>query len=602
MEDLPNHRKKSGLARRLMRAVGSAGSAVGEAAGDLLKTAGKSARDAGERAALSLSSAVQETPECTLRELAEDLTAWLVAEHQGKAELQQQKPSTVELTELGQVSVFYEVRLEEPGLLGRSFRIVLRARPLTDWSVNLPDSEEQFHAQALLVMEWPASLQEEPGQLAVAIWDSACTVGERNSALDLLQRFLQVRLSGRFAERKVAPKPAKRVFKKVPIVGRTESLEELEALLFQPRPRRLRHLHIVSLAAPGGTGKSYFLKSLRTRVGARVLWAGVDHQVLEEEASSLHLLGGLLIRLARQLEEQGLTMSRFAKEALAFRKATSGGDTDSPSGVLAHLKKAAQTAAGANPLLSAVSAGVVFLTSLGEQAQKESESLARDNALRSLTRAFQEDLTAYRERVESEYLCWSAPVIVFDTYEWLSPLTDVWIRTEFLSEEFLDRSGAVLVLAGREHLLRTDTRWSEWQDQTVSISLKPLERADTFEYLKSLNVPPERFEELYHLTEGLPLFLNLAAHIEELDSAVDALVKRVLEEVEEPYHSQFLQASRLDNFDSASLKAEFEELSDDELSKLRERLLKASFTIESKGKRAFIAPVRRIFERALAWQ
>lgn len=602
MEDPPKHRKKNGLARRLIRAVGSAGSAVGEAAGDLLRSAGKSAREVGERAALSLTSVVEETPECTLRELAEDLTAWLVAEHQGKAELQQQKPSTVELTELGQVSVFYEVRLEEPGLLGRSFRLVLRARPLSDWWANLPGGEEAFHAEALLVMEWPAQLLKEPEELAVAIWDSASTVGKRNSALDLLQRFFQARLGGRFAERRVVEKFKKRSFKTVPIVGRSETLERLEALLLQPRPRRLRHQHIVSLAAPGGTGKSYFLKSLRSRVGERVLWAGVDHQVLEEESSSLNLVGGLLIRLARQLEEQGLSMSRFGKEALAFRKATSGSDSDSPSGVLAHLKKAAQTAAGANPLLSAVSAGVVFLTSWGEQAQKESESLARDNALRSLTQAFQDDLAAYREKVENECLCWSPPVIVFDTYEWLSPLTDVWIRTEFLAEDFLERSGALLVLAGREHLLRTDTRWSEWQHQTVAVSLKPLERGDAFLYLESLNVPPERFEELYQLTEGLPLFLNLAAHIEELDSAVNALVKRVLEEVDESSHPHFLRAARLDNFDSASLKAEFEALSDDELSTLREQLLKASFTVESQGKRAFTPPVRRIFERALAWQ
>lgn len=597
MNDKPSDKKRKGLARRIFTAVGAVGSTVGEAAGDLLRSAGKSAKGVGERAVLKLASEISETPRIELRELAETFTNWLVSEQQGRAELQQQKPSTVELTEVRHRCSFYEVRLEEPGLLGRRFRIVIRVRPLSDWKANFPATEESFHAEALFVLEWPSELLDEPTDHGVLIWDQAAIVGKRNSAVDLIQRFLQSHLAGTFVYRKVSePKPRKGRIAKTELIGREQELEKAMEVLLRPRPRRIEDRCIVSISAPGGTGKSYFLKALRADCASRTLWASVDHQALDEASDSVSLVGGLLIKLARQLEEQGVRMDRFGKEALSFRKRDEKGEER--GGVFTHLKSAAQSAAGTNPLFSAVSAGVVFLTSWRQEAQEESEALVKDNSLRSLTAAFKADLVDYAEKARGEHLCWSSLTLAFDTYEWLAPLTDTWIRTELLADDFLSRSGTNLLLVGREHLLRTDTRWSEWQHQIVSIALTAFDRQTSDLYLESLGVERERFGELFELTEGLPLFLNLAANIREVDAAVSALVKRVLEEIPLEYHSDFLTASSLESFDEESLKAAFPEKTTEQRRELRRRLDRATFSIEADGRIAFISPVRRIFQRA----
>ena len=100
---------------------------MGGVAEDLLRSAGQTAKNAGGRAVLTFSQGVNATPEMGVRPLAESLVKWLVEEQLGEAELQQQKPSTVELTELGEHSSQYVVQFDEPGLMGRSFRFVFRA-------------------------------------------------------------------------------------------------------------------------------------------------------------------------------------------------------------------------------------------------------------------------------------------------------------------------------------------------------------------------------------------------------------------------------------------------------------------------------------------
>ena len=79
------HRKKSGLARRLFKAVGKAGQAAGQAvgkvgqvagdaAGSIIRTAGQTAKTAGGRAMLTFSRETETTSPATPRELAESLT------------------------------------------------------------------------------------------------------------------------------------------------------------------------------------------------------------------------------------------------------------------------------------------------------------------------------------------------------------------------------------------------------------------------------------------------------------------------------------------------------------------------------------------------
>ena len=602
MSQESEHRKKSGLARRIFKAVGTAGSTVGSTvggfAGGLLRSAGQTAKNAGGRAALSFASEVCQTPPKSLRELAESFTQWLLSEHQGKADLQQQKPSTVELTELGQVNSFYQIWLEEPGILGRRFRFLFRHTPLSDFASNFPHTEESYHDQTMLVVRWPQKLTDEPTKISIAIWDEAAFVGERGPALNLLQQWLKEAAGGTFPGKSVSPTQKKKSSKPIPIHGRDEELEQATELLLSPRRREDKDHFILSLAAPGGTGKSFFLKALRERIEPRVLWAGVDHQGIEEDSSGVALLGRCLAQLARQLEEKSVKMEGFSKELRAFRKRTAE-DGEEPGGFFSHLKKAAESAAGINPIFGAASAGVVFITSWGQEAKEESEALAKDNAVKALTDAFKNDLRQYVEQTRKNYVCWPRPVIVFDTYEWLAPLVDTWMRTEFLADDFLQETGICLVLSGREHLLRADTRWSEWQHQVTNISLNPFSRSVSEQFLAGLKVEPERFEDLYRLTEGLPLFLSLAAHIEEPDQAIGILAKRVLEEVEPEHHLEFMKASLLESFDSTAVPKLFPDKDEEQVQELIKRLNKATFTVASEGKRAFLKPVRKILTRAL---
>jgi hypothetical protein len=597
-EDL-GHRKKGGLARRLFRAVGQAGSTVTGVAGGLLRSAGQTAKNAGGRASLTFASDVEETTPADLRELAESLTQWLVQQHQGKADLQQQRPSSVELTELGQVGTFYEVRLEEPGLAGRQFRFIFRQRPLSDYAGNFPEVGEHFDEEVLITLTWPQTLDSEPDKEAIIVWDHACLLGRRNPAIDVAQHWLKEEAGGTFVAKRVRPKGTHKAARPIPLFGRDEELSEIKSILLSPRPRDKRGQSLVSLAAPGGTGKSFFLKALQAEVGHRVVWAGVDHQGIEKETSSLGLLGRFLAQLAQSLEEQSVRMEGFSKELRSFKKRVDAATTGESSGFFGHLKKAAETAAGVNPILGAVSAGVVFLTSWGQEAKEESEALAKDNAVKALTDAFKSDITSYVKAARKESICWSRPVIVFDTYEWLAPLVDTWMRTEFLAGEFLQETGVVVILSGREHLLRIDTRWSEWQHLVTKVSLMPFDLSTTKEYLTSLEVSQDRVDKIFELTEGLPLFLSLAAHMDEHDQAVGVLAKRVLEEVDVENRDDFLRASVLDSFDRGTLQTLFSEKSEEQLEAVTQLLGKATFTVANDGKRAFLGPVRRILKRAL---
>ena len=598
----PEHKKKTGLARRLFKAVGKAGQVVGGAAEGLLRSAGRTAKTAGGRALLTFTSETETTGPTTPRKLAESLTQWMMEEN-GRADLQQQKPSTVELTELGQVSCFYEVWLEEPGLTGRSFRFIIRPTPLSDWETNFPPIEQTYHHQALIVLSWPHSLLTTPRQFGVMVWDQATFVGERAAAVDLLQKWLVDHVGGTFPVKRVLPKAkAEKKAQPFPIFGRDDEMERARSILLTPRRREEWGKRILSLAAPGGTGKSFFLKALRKEIGHRVAWAGVDHQGIKDDESGIGLLGRVLAELAKQLEEQSVDMGGFSKQLREFRKKVEAAETGEPGGFFGHLKKAAESAAGINPVLGAVSAGVVFITSWRQEAKEESEALAKDNSVQALTDAFKGDLLNYVKDQKSAVLCWNRPVIIFDTYEWLAPLIDTWIRTDLLSGNFLEESGVVMILSGREHLLRTDTRWSEWQHQIKNVTLNPFDLKTTRAFLASLEIDESRVHDLFEFTEGLPLFLSLAAQFDHQDEAVKVLTERVLEEVPKDHWLHFQKASLLDHFHPQGLNKLFPDLAEPEREQLVKLLNNATFTVSDDGKRGFLLPVRRVFRRSLILQ
>ncbi len=589
--DIP-HRKKAGFARRLFRSVGQA---AGRAAEGVLKTAGQTVKGAGDRVRLTFTGEVEETPHWELRAMAESLTQWLVEECRGTADLQQQKPSTVELSELGQIHSFFEIVMEEPGITGRRFRFIVRARPLAALESNFPTLEGQhFDAQLLLVRSWPPELTAEPKSVSCLVWAQAAAIGPRNSAQDLGQRWLSATLGGSFARKKVLPTKLKVAKASTPLLGRDKELTLAREILLTPSPSEGG---LLALAAPGGTGKSYFLRALKQEVESRVIWAGVDHQCLGQVGDGVEFIAKTLSALAKGLESLNLSMSGFRKEYLRFQK--SRGAEEAQGGIFNHVRKALESAAGINPVLGAASAGATFLASWNEEVKEQSEALARDDAVLALTRAFKDDLREWSERERSQVLLWRRPVLVFDTYEWLAPLVDVWLRTQLLADDLFAKSQTVVVLAGRDHPLKVDTRWAEFSSAMTVIELKPFPKSTALEFLKQLKAPEARFDELYELTGGLPLFLSLVAHISSVEEASEILGKRILEEVPRELWSDFRRASLLEHFTPTELAKLFSERSREELESLLRRLGDATFAESGEGRRAFTPAVGAILRRNL---
>lgn len=600
MDELPDipHRKKPGLARRLFRSVGQvAGKAVSGVTEGVLKPAGRTVKGAGLRVRLSFSGEVEESPPWEVREIAESLTEWLARECKGSADLQQQKPSTVELQELGQVQSFFSVVLEEPGVTGRSFRFVVRARPLRELESNLPSHQEQdFTAQLVIVREWPKELEVESKAVSFLVWDSAAAVGPRNAAQDLAQRWLTEELGGAFARKKVGATKGRSRQASSALLGREHELAAARAVLLTPDTRSSAQGGVLALAAPGGTGKSFFLRHLKASVEGRVLWAGVDHQGLADAVEPTEALGRILADLAKGLESQGLSMGSFRKEYFKFQQ--SRGKTEVKSGLFGHVRKALESAAGFNPALGAASAGAAFLASWGDEVKAQSESLARDDLIVALTRSFKDDLSAWSQKAKEGAILWRRPVLVFDTYEWLAPLVDVWLRTRLLSDDLFPECQAVVVVAGRDHPLKVNTRWAEFGTAMTVLELKPFPDAVARKFLEQLKAPPERWDELLKLTNGLPLFLSLAAHISNVDEAVSVLSERILEEVPHAARADFRRASLLEQFTASDLERLFPERTPEEREALLRQLDVATFTQAKHSRKSFTPAVGAILQRA----
>ena len=100
-------------------------------------------------------------------------------------------------------------------------------------------------------------------------------------------------------------------------------------------------------------------------------------------------------------------------------------------------------------------------------------------------------------------------VVLFDTYERLSPLDD-WVRTRLLPRL---PATALTVVAGRtppDSAWRTDPAWREL---LRVVSLRNLSPEVSRQYLQACGVDPDRQEQLVELAHGHPLGLSLLADV-----------------------------------------------------------------------------------------
>ena len=100
-------------------------------------------------------------------------------------------------------------------------------------------------------------------------------------------------------------------------------------------------------------------------------------------------------------------------------------------------------------------------------------------------------------------------VVLFDTYERLSPLDD-WVRTRLLPRL---PATALTVVAGRTP---PDSAWRAdpaWRELLRVVSLRNLSPEESRQYLQACGVDPARQEQLVELAHGHPLGLSLLADV-----------------------------------------------------------------------------------------
>ena len=100
-------------------------------------------------------------------------------------------------------------------------------------------------------------------------------------------------------------------------------------------------------------------------------------------------------------------------------------------------------------------------------------------------------------------------VVLFDTYERLSPLDD-WVRTRLLPRL---PATALTVVAGRTP---PDSAWRAdpaWRELLRVVSLRNLSPEESRQYLQTCGVDPDRQEQLVELAHGHPLGLSLLADV-----------------------------------------------------------------------------------------
>lgn len=504
-----NPKKKPGLPGKLFRAVGRAGGAVGNVAGLLFTTAGHAAGTTGRRATLKFAatSEGEVIPPATCQELAQSLALWLGEGRWGDTKVE---APTVELEESGSV-----VRLVEPGILGRTFRFLFA-----------PEPDAGQVAEAVVVLRWPFDRLELDHSRPVFVWHDGVRLGPRTMAADYISLWLIARLGFKFVARDLIDKPARPpsgLF-----VGRRDELSAVGAAL---NAYKRQGPWLFSVVGHGGAGKSYFLKQLRERYDARVLWAQVDHQNVETGHGVVSGLAGVIHSLALKFQAAGCPTPAFDK-VYAGMVRTSAGEGASPGGLGGYLRKGVEAASGLNPVLAAAGAGLQFYDSMSKELQEESDALATNSWIQKLTAALVTDLKVFVTRQRSQYYLWRRPVLVFDTYEWIAPLVDTWLRTCLLGNRDFRGLDPVVLVAGRYDLVRINTRWSEFQHDLQKVRLEAFDESETRTYLEALGVDGERAEAFAALTGGSPLFLSLASASDSEDAAVKALGDRILEEVE----------------------------------------------------------------------
>jgi tetratricopeptide (TPR) repeat protein len=278
--------------------------------------------------------------------------------------------------------------------------------------------------------------------------------------------------------------------------------------------------NVISISGNGGVGKSTllarFINQARTDdfkgycVVAQVNERQTDPvRVMEHLAEQLRLTGDFEKSLIRYKEAlRKLHDEDEAKQEAALRKVTTE--------VAGEAVKAVPVV---GPILEKVTGPTIERIFDGfheHQLLKEAERL--EDPLRDLTKAFVKELNALANaqvQVETTGTRRRRRILLFfDTFEKLALVTSAWLLDYLLESEI--STNVVLVIAGRDPLEQSPPhdpkKWLPYRDAGVirSISLGCFTFDETRAYLAAKEITDTRtIETIYHLSQGLPLYLSL---------------------------------------------------------------------------------------------
>ena len=180
---------------------------------------------------------------------------------------------------------------------------------------------------------------------------------------------------------------------------------------------------------------------------------------------------------------------------------------------------------------------------------------------------FAQDMIHNTESISDEF---RLPVVIFlDTYEELvnsyqaadfASAYDVWLRDDIIKTI----PGVLWVIGGREKL-----RWDEdddfWVGAIEEHELGDLTKSDSFDFLRTAGIPEELLEDIYSVTGGTPLFLDLnVTTYYELLAAGKEITKESFGSTKEQVIERFLRYMDPDDQYIAKLLAVLENWSDEE--------------------------------------
>lgn len=557
---------------------------VGHVAGKLLSSAGHVAGTTGRRAALVFAGTGESVPDYGLEELARSLAGWFEIKSSGEAELAAEKPGTLELDQLDSKSKTWELLYCEPGFLGKTFRFIFCDQAHPKVLKRAGEKTKGIYQTALICKRWPLRQFSHPRKVTIFVWREGAQFGARQKIGDYVSMWLVDFLGFRFRSLDFIEKPREKDVGGI-FVGREQAVEVFEEAL-----GRQEGPFVISITAHGGTGKSYFLKRLHEVYGPGILFSKVDHQHLEFDDDSRSGLMNLFKTLARGLREEGCPTPNFDRAlAQSLRHKESG----EPRGFGGAIRRTVQAVGGVNPLVAAVGAGLDLVANWSQELKEESEALAQDVLIQTLTSELIKDLKKFVEEQREQYFYWRRPVLVFDTYELLAVVVDTWLRLDLVTDVDFQNLAPMVLIGGRHALLQVNTRWSELQEHVRHLALKPFDEAGAREYLDRLKVDPERHDELIELASGSPLFLNLAAHCQSHGAAVKALTARVLEETQPDDRPLFLAAAVPEQGFNRDVLSKLAGESLDEAT--FERIARATFMETEAGRWQITPSVRKVF-------